>query len=203
MGTDKKTKQSGAKKEEIQTKTVEKRRKFLAGLTASAAAAGMTSNGKWVKPVVDSVILPVHAQTSGNAAMALQARIEEADEFSGYDGVVYNDGTTVFSIPDIANFSNFTHDYSALFQPIQGQSVSVNLDVNVDVTGSGGDFNIDGVLSQTSSANVPVDGAMRANFTAIDVDFDGGDNTNSVVTIAGTIRAQGYATRRITYILRN
>lgn len=192
---------SGVKTNEITEKSTNKRRKFLAGITTGAAAAGVASTGNWVKPVVDNVILPAHAQTS--SVMRIEGRIEEADEFSGYDGVVYNDGThtLVQGNDDDASFNNFVQEYSALFQPVQGQSVSVNLDITADVVGPG-DVSFDGAVSQTSSANTPVDGAMRASFSPVDVDLDGGTDA-SVVTVRGTIQADGYATRRITYTLRS
>lgn len=197
---------TGTKTNKIVEKSTNKRRKFLAGMTTGAAAAGVASSGNWIKPVVDSVVLPAHAQTSGLStglsAIRLQSRIDEMDEFSGYDGVTYTDGTHTFdaSNDDDNGFDNFTADYSALFQPVQGQSVSVNLDVNVDIQGPGS-VDTDGILSQTSSANVPVDGAMRASFSPIDMDMSGGSD-NTIVTVSGTVQADGYASRRVTYVLR-
>lgn len=199
MKNDDKSSKTVTKKGNLQEKSINKRRKFLAGVTASAAAAGVASGGKWVKPVVDSVVLPVHAQTSGSNQMKLQSRITEASSFqSSIRDVTYTDGTYTFN--DGGDFDDFSTSYSALFQPIQDEAVSVNLDVNIDLTGPG-DLNFDDSLSQTSSANLPVDGAMRANFTIIsDVDLDGTTDA-SVATIVGTIRADGYATRRVTYII--
>lgn len=195
--------QSDSNASEISEKTTNKRRKFLAGIT-TGAAAGMVSNGNWVKPVVDSVLLPTHAQTSGGV-MQLEGRVGyqgDADEFNpieyGNTGKIFTDGTYPIT-SDGTNFNNFNPTFSALFEPVQSQSVSVNLDVTADLAGTG-DLGIDGSLSQTASANVPVDSSMRANFQEIGVDGDG-LSSDSVVTVKGTINAEGYGTRRITYII--
>ena len=200
MSTEKKVTESGNKNEVIQEKVIYKRRKFLAGITTGVAAAGMTSGGKWVKPVVDSVILPVHAQTSGGSNdMKIEARIGrigDADEFEAYEGIRYTDGNYPITADGGVDYDNFQADFAALFTPEQAQSVSVNLDVTVDGVG-GNSFGVDGPLSQTSSANVPAVDAMRASFAPVNVDSD--DTTT--MTVVGTIRADGYATRRITYVI--
>lgn len=186
--------QSDSKTTEIAEKTTNNRRKFLAGISTGVAAAGVTSGGKWVKPVVDSVILPSHAQTSAGP-MTLQGHVNGNEFDSNTAGTLFTDGTYPITSDEGADFDDFNADFSALFQPAQANSVSVNLDVNIDSVG--GDFNVDGALSQTSSANVPVDSTMRANFDPIDIDADGADT----VTVVGTVRADGFATRRITYII--
>jgi len=192
--------QSDSNASEIAEKTTNKRRKFLAGIT-TGAAAGMVSNGNWVKPVVDSVVLPVHAQTSGSDVMQIQSVTTDGDEFDAYQGILHTDGTHAITIDDAGSFSNFQANWSALFQPVQNQTVSVNLDVTIDVAGPGTTNAPSNPLSQTSSANVPVDGAMRANFLSTDFGLSGGSDANTVTTVRGTVQAEGFGTKRVTYVI--
>ena len=110
------------KNSDLADKATNKRRKFLAGITSGAAAVGMASNGKWVKPVVESTVLPVHAQTSGGEAMLIEGAVD-GDEFNAYSGTTYTDGTYPLTTDNTGGFDNFNPTFAALFQPDQGRNV--------------------------------------------------------------------------------
>lgn len=188
---------SADKRGDLADKTTNKRRKFLAGITTGAAAVGMASNGKWVKPVVESTVLPVHAQTSAAEAMTIQGAVD-GDEFGAYGGITYTDGTYPLTAASANQFNNFNPTFTALFQPDQGVNIPVNLDITINQNGAG-DYDVSGPLSQTVTANKGGDTGQQASFQDVNVDANG--LSDGAVTVTGTTNAGGYMTRRITYTI--
>ncbi len=179
-------KKSDTKTIELLEKNHDKRRKFLASVTTGAVLAGAASGGKWVKPVVDSVILPTHAQTS---LAVLEAAAQVAgNEFDAYVGIQYNaDGSYPLTSDDSSGFDDFLVSMTAIFNPSQDAVMTVNMDVNVD--GTYGSANI-------SSASQSIDvapggiGSFGTEVDAVSID---------TVNVNFAINSPGFTTRNITF----
>lgn len=164
------------------------RRKFVAGVTTGTAAAlGAATTGRWVKPVVDSVVLPAHAQTSGNLASSLVGRLvvtePDADD-PAYSKFSFGDGVhTVDGFNDTNGIDDTHFEFQAEFQPPIDPAVEVKLEVQTD-----GDFDFD-MQGFTRKANVSGSKVLET------VDSD--DAPDDAATIVARFTAPGYPTRKV------
>jgi len=81
-------------------KSIESRRKLLKSIAAGSGAiiAGKSLPENWTKPVVDSVILPVHAQTSCTLSMSATSTAPYSTSPPGPDVTVGTGGTITTTV---------------------------------------------------------------------------------------------------------
>ena len=137
--------------------SIESRRRLLKSITigTSTVFAGNALPNKWTKPLVDSVVLPIHAQTTGCPAC------------TGPETSVTTQGTIYFALIDSntlrITLGEFTGDAtvtdngSFLFEEEQGCD---------------GFVRISGTITQGSAAPGSVTGTLAWNNGAIDSDGD-------------------------------
>ena len=179
--------------ETLEQDTRKARRRTLAALGTGGVAALAKSNDTWVKPVVDSVILPSHAQTS-LATFACQVRIEEVDVSGSADisfPIVYNQpgDYTVDGWTDGApnSIDDPAHTFSAQIIPPAAVPISMSYSIGPnDVSSEADNYPSD----QTVVAD-PTTGV--AFFQGLQYDSVGDDDVNIVLTFA----AAGFPDRTI------
>lgn len=168
--------------------TVEKntRRRFVAGVTTGTVATLGATTGRWVKPVVDSVVLPAHAQTSANFGSNLVARLvvtEDDADNPAYSRFSFGDGSHTVDGFDDANGVDDPHfEFLAEFQPPIDPPVEVKLKVQTD-----GNWDFD---AQTFSRT----GSVSSSKVLEALDSDDADDGGGILA---TFSAPGFPTRRI------
>jgi hypothetical protein len=177
-------------KQPVITRSKQSRRKMLKSMAAGSGAviAGKSMPDEWAKPMVDSVLLPVHAQTSGPTSCTVSGNVAGTHQNPIFDGIdngldnppsfnfgpyaipgdyVANDQTngTITAIPTISVTPGVTDTFS-LTTVVNGAGV-VNPGTN---------------LSQTGVTPDPVNGAIVFNSIETDPDWSG-DNVNVAMTL--------------------
>jgi hypothetical protein len=164
---------------------VSSRRKLLKTLVTGGGAvvAAKTLPSEWTRPIVDRIILPVHAQSTGMLTLNAQVEVQNFDsDADGTDG----DGVGIYpagiNAIDGADDSTMNFLISGTLSPATAQSVSVTVDV------TGGDLDTGASLPL---APVIADGTTGAfAFPTIGTD-DIPDNTAETLTI--TVSTAGAA----------
>lgn len=157
------------------TRGKQSRRKMLKSMAAGSGAviAGKSMPDQWAKPMVDSVLLPVHAQTSGPTSCTVSGSITAyhdlfEDTFAdqtpaGGDDAVYGP----FTIPDDESiFVSGDGVISLVPQITVTPGVTDNFTLNSTL--SSGDVSNVLDLAQASVSPDPVNGTIP--FNAIEVD---------------------------------
>ncbi len=158
--------------------------KKLAAGTAVAAGASQVLPKKWVKPVVDSVVLPVHAQSSQSGVIVPRWVLGD-DAPGGLTGITTG----------VTNATDFLYDdgtdmaFSATLTPAAAVTVTINV-VRTGTTYGGDTF---GTVSAV--ANGTTGAATFGNFYPPNDDFGDTPGTGSIVA---TFSAPGYAPKTIT-----
>lgn len=163
------------------------RRRFLSGITAgTVAGVGVSSGGKWVKPVVESVILPGHAQTTGvTSTFRVKMIVDEPDtDVEAYRQMVFHDGThTVDEFDDTNDIDDPHFSFRAVFDPPLSEPVQVKMHLVTDTDFDFGNLTTDEKVSTKE----------RAIFSTLDAD-DGADDP---ALVTATFSAPGFPTRRV------
>ena len=115
------------------------RRKILMGIGASSLLA------KWHKPIVNSVLLPAHAQTSIVPVFSVETLNPVSSGANSQDIGVFTDGSNPISVVFSVN-SPFTLSFTTYtFEPMRyGQSETITIDI----------LNPDGTVNTTESVTV-------------------------------------------------
>lgn len=158
--------------------------KKLAAGTAVAAGASQVLPKKWVKPVVDSVVLPVHAQSSQPGVITPRWVIGD-DAPGGLAGIT----TGVTSVSDFLYDDGTDMAFSAVLAP----AAAVTVTINVVRTGTTYGSNAFGTL--TAVADGTTGATTFGTFSPTNDDFGDAPGTGS---IAATFSAPGYAPKTIT-----
>lgn len=175
-------------------RATEKRRKVLKKMTiATGAVAAVGTSGKWAKPIVGSIVLPAHAQTSEPEFLGdiSAAWFLGDDSPGGYDtgitdvttvndGFLYDDGsdmlisatlTPAAAVAVTASFDFGSTSYDALSSPLP--TPTANADTGAADFGtfgpSNGDFGDepgDGTIRLTVSAPGYNDKVITLNVTS-------------------------------------
>ena len=161
------------------------RRRLLGSLAGGGAVGAFLIGGlpeKWVKPVINSVVAPAHAQTS--VILDLTCEVETFSLESGFG--VFTPAAGPVSGGDTVDFdSSFPNAVSVTLSGISatlsptplpvGEQVSLSIDVTNTTT--------DAVMADPSPAPVTPDGSGVAVFPDIDIDF----NQTDVAPASGTV----------------
>jgi hypothetical protein len=155
-------------KQPVITRSKQSRRKMLKSMAAGSGAviAGKSMPDQWAKPMVDSVLLPVHAQTSGPTSCTVGGRIAVAHDIT-QDVVADQTDDTVFTgspfaLPgDYTNFASSSGAISLIPQISVNPGVTDNFTLNSVVTGSDVADNAD--LTQASVSPDPANGTIAFN----------------------------------------
>ncbi|MFZ0487465.1 MAG: hypothetical protein WAL83_10725 [Arenicellales bacterium] len=126
------------------------RRKLVRNLAAGAGlVAGTGESSRWLKPVVESVVLPAHAVTSGALlCSAASANIENSDG----DG---DDGSAIFGAypPGTYSFGGSLDDDFNIMVSGTGAPANTQLTLHVDTPSDEDDIYIDGSFDFESDAS--------------------------------------------------
>lgn len=158
--------------------------KKLAAGTAVAAGASQVLPKTWVKPVVDSVVLPVHAQSSQPGLITPRWVLGD-DAPGGLVGITT--GTT--NATDVLYDDDTEMAFSATLTPAAAVTVTIN------VVRTGTTYGSDAFGTLTAVANGTTGAATFGTFAPPFGDFGDTPGTGS---IAATFSAPGYAPRTIT-----
>ena len=133
-------------------KSNKSRRKLLKSLAAGSSAIVVSKSlpGSWSKPVVDSVILPAHAQTTGCCDIA--GTYCWSDQYSSLEITVNADGSIM-----------------AAYTRNQPDQDPVSNNTPSSVTCAGGSFNI----PNQGDGNDPLSGTIVCGSDTIELNFDG------------------------------
>lgn len=189
--SDKEKKQPSLPKAETSksTRAIDERRRALKKMTiAGGAAAVVGASGKWAKPVVDSVILPAHAQTSVTQQLGdISAAWFLGDDAPGSydtgitdtttvtDGFLYDDGTDML--------------ISATLTPAAAVAVTASFDFGTTTFGA-----LDASLpTPTASAD-----SGNVDFGTFEPTNDDFGDTPGDGTVTLTLSAPGYNDKVIT-----
>lgn len=163
------------------------RREFVKKLAAGSAVAAGASQvlpKEWVKPVVDSVVLPVHAQSS-QPGLIVPRWVLGDDAPGGLTGIT----TGVTNVTDFLYDDGTDMAFSATLTPPAAVTVTINV-VRTGTTYGGDTFG-----TTTAVANGTTGVATFGTFEPTNDDFGDTPGTGS---IAATFSAPGYAPKTIT-----
>lgn len=181
------------KKDKVISRQSDKRRKILknTAIATGAVAASKLVPSDWSKPVVDSVLLPAHAQTSEVVELgSIEGVWVIGDDAPGGTAGI-NNGLTLGSAGDLYDDgTDFT--FAAQLNP------PAAVEVTADIVNNGASFpGIDGDLDPTiASADSGV--VNFGNFAPIGDNW-GEDSTPGTVVV--TFKAEGYEDAVITLSL--
>ena len=148
MSKESKANNSGVKEEK--NKQAMNRRKLLGSLAVVGGVSAMPTN--WVKPVINSVFLPAHAQTSETPALTLSATSFDVSTLQGISDLDFV-STVISSAPAIASGGFF--DLNAT--DLGGGDVALLIDFT-DSDGTDGLVFINSLSpGQTSQSDIIVD----------------------------------------------
>jgi hypothetical protein len=178
----------------------QKRRKFVTGLTGTTIAGVASTQGKWVTPVVEKVMLPAHAQTTtGSTEPDIIVQLEVGGgEFNELSQTTFNDGThSINSDPASDAGAAFDIDDMSLDFDIQvlgsNEVHQVSTDIDISYNGTGD------LISNLNMGNSffigPSDWAGHAGDAEIDIDTPAADED---VTIVADFDVAGIGERSIT-----
>jgi hypothetical protein len=148
------------------------RRKLLKSLVVGTGAAATATivPKKWVKPVVDAIEVPLHAQGSPGLTMTCQLDVQDQ---------VFTEGTTQASSPlDFTSDSTDIDNFIAEIDPaVEGQEIHVTIVVNAnDAVVSEAENDQDAVTNAGGQAVYDDDAAYTYGGL---IDGDGGDSTSA------------------------
>lgn len=169
------------------------RRRLLKALAAGGGAVAATQvvPARWVKPVVDTVVVPAHAQATGPSMTVQLSLIQDAVDDAGSD--TFNaPGAFVADFGLIANSDDLdvTGQATLINPPVPGQSVTLTL-----ALAGGVDAGI-GTNPQVVASNP---GTGVAAFGAMNIDeSDDGGVQNLAAGFTATFSSPGVPPRVIT-----
>lgn len=130
------------------------RRKLLTAMMTGGAVAGAAGlPKKWTSPVVDSVLLPAHAQTSGDLSDPCQLNVEVTGAGDSAQVTVTVSGT-VTGPGDVSGIT-----MNILFELLMNNSV-VDSDTENDDTNAGGNYS-----ASTTFSGICAEGANGVRVT--------------------------------------
>lgn len=109
------------------------RRKLLFGLTSSVAGASQLP-GQWTRPIVYSVLLPAHAQTSTTTTTAPTTPAPTTTPVACIDPVLDSGNVTVANSLVLTNSGGQTSGGTATTQITNSSSVAISLSYSLVVT---------------------------------------------------------------------
>ena len=145
---------------------IEARRKLLKALVAGggAVAVGKSLPESWMKPVIDSVTLPVHAQASG---ITYFGSISNGGNSGAGDALcIDHDGGTQYDATYINTYMDAGTEFTKLFVHTPSQvGTAVAMTSNCE---AGGAFNVTSITSTEAfynfdGSNTPVGSIPRAS----------------------------------------
>ncbi|MCK5360157.1 MAG: hypothetical protein KAJ95_05990 [Gammaproteobacteria bacterium] len=163
-----------SKKQDL-TRSKQSRRKMLKSMAAGSGAviAGKSVPDQWAKPMVDSVLLPVHAQTSGPTSCTVGGDIQvvfdsSTDAFADQtdDGAI----NPPFALPGDYTVNTISSDSAISFIPQINVTPGVTDNFTLNSIVSADVANVSD-LTQASVAPDPVNGAIPFNTIEVDAAF--------------------------------
>lgn len=161
------------------TRNKQSRRKMLKSIAAGSGAvvAGASLPDQWAKPMVDSVLLPAHANASGPASCAVGGSI-----LATYIG--QDDGGSA-DVPEDVPFDPYPipGDYEELFSGSSDGTISIvpqisvtpgvtdNFTLNSDIISASGNVSNPADLAQATVSPDPANGAIPFNTIAVNSQF--------------------------------
>jgi hypothetical protein len=154
------------------TKVSSSRRRLLKALTAGGAGAAITAKllpASWTRPVVDSVLLPAHAQATGFSG-----------SFSTSGVVLADAGSTIMDLVVPRAHAG-------------GPMMTTTVDICVNVTN-----NVAEIFVLVDSINLYGATGVAVPFSDVTLDYLGGAMDTILTTISGTVEPAGGGGNQLT-----